>query len=111
MSKSYEPFDNAEEVWFWFCGCLVARGDGPRSTKQDFAGVERDLETVDVHRIIKRMKLNHEVNNRILRVMLKWGELECPPYYDRRAKKSEINLWGIGMSYFAMHLKRKGIIK
>ena len=30
MKEYYEPFENAEEVWFWFCGSIVARGDGLR---------------------------------------------------------------------------------
>lgn len=25
MREIYEPFDNAEEVWFWFCRSLDAR--------------------------------------------------------------------------------------
>ena len=44
MREDYEPFDNAEEVWFWFCQSLEARGDGLRS-RCDYSGKIRCLET------------------------------------------------------------------
>ena len=37
MREDYEPFDNAEDVWFWFCACIQARGDGLRS-RSDYCG-------------------------------------------------------------------------
>lgn len=27
MYKQYEAFENAEEVWLWYCACLEARRD------------------------------------------------------------------------------------
>ena len=88
MREIYEPFDNAEEVWFWFCRSLDARGDGLRS-RSDYPG---------------------EITNRCLRVMSKWGMLGTPPYYDGRAKRSEIRLWEYGIGIFDFYLKTKGIL-
>ena len=38
MREIYEPFDNAEEVWFWFCRSLdahpVVKGPGGRAAFQ-----------------------------------------------------------------------------
>lgn len=28
MYKQYEAFENAEEVWLWYCACLEARREG-----------------------------------------------------------------------------------
>lgn len=109
MRENYEPFDNAEEVWFWFCQSLEARGDGIRS-KTDYPGKLRCLEIGDVERILKRMRAKGEISNRILRVMLKWGRIGTPPYYDRRAKASEVRLWENGIYVFDIYLKIKGII-
>ena len=90
MREIYEPFDNAEEVWFWFCRSLDARGD--------------------VSRMLKRMRARGEITNRCLRVMSKWGMLGTPPYYDGRAKRSEIRLWEYGIGIFDFYLKTKGIL-
>lgn len=109
MIDECEPFDNAEQVWFWFCGCLLARGDGLRSSK-DYVNKIRNCEICDIYRIVKRMKFLHQISNRHLRVMTKWGCLNFPPYYDSRAKRSEIRLWDDGIRCFEKHLKEKGII-
>lgn len=109
MDEAYEPFDNAEQVWFWFCGCLLARSDGMRSCN-DYKGKIRNCEVTDIYRIIKKMKLNHQITNRHLRTMIKWGNLECPPYYHYRAKRSEIKLWEEGISVLETWLLSKGII-
>lgn len=109
MCNDFEPFENVEEVWFWFCGCLLARGDGLRSCN-DYEGRPRQCEIADIYRIVKRMKFLHQITNRHLRTMTKWGNWGCPPYYDRRAKRSEISLWEEGMGWLAVHLRSKGII-
>jgi len=109
MLSNYEPFNNAEEVWFWFCNSLLARGEGFRA-RQDYSQVRRPLETVDIHRIIKNMKLSHQIDNRVLRVMSKWGGLGVPPTYHSRAKPSEVELWNIGIGWLHWHLHNKGIL-
>ncbi len=109
MRDIYEPFDNAEEVWFWFCNSLMARGGGLRS-KSDYWGYPRSCEITDIQRVIKAMKFHGQVTNRHLRVMFRWGELNTPPYYDRRAKSSEIKLWEEGMHCFEAWLKAKRIL-
>ena len=40
MYKQYEAFENAEEVWLWYCACLEARREGLRS-RGDYQGPER----------------------------------------------------------------------
>ena len=109
MREIYEPFDNAEEVWFWFCRSLDARGDGLRS-RSDYPGKCRSIEIGDVSRILKRMRAHGEITNRCLRVMSKGGMLGPPPYYDGRAKRSEIRLWEYGIGIFDFYLKTKGIL-
>ena len=77
MREIYEPFDNAEEVWFWFCRSLDARGDGLRS-RSDYPGKCRSIEIGDVSRILKRMRARGEITNRCLRVISKWGMIGTP---------------------------------
>ncbi len=109
MIEDEELFDSAEEVWFWFCRCLEARGDGLRS-RTDYPGKKRNVEISDIYRIIKRMRIHHHISNRELRVMSKWGALGCSPYYSDRAKGSEIKLWEQGLKAFEIYLKDKRII-
>lgn len=109
MSKEVEDFNNAEEVWFWFCHCIMARGDGLRS-KSDYPGIPRNCEVGDIHAILKRMKSHHQITNRHLRILSKWGMLNIAPYYDKRAKSSEIRLWEYSIRVLDYYLKIKGII-
>lgn len=109
MLEDYEPFENAEEVWFWYCACQLARGDGLRA-KCDYHGHLRICEISDIEKIIKKMHRESSVSNRHLRVMYRWGALFTPPYYDRRAKHSEVSLWEEGIKIFEIYLRQKGII-
>lgn len=110
MRNDYEPFDNAEQVWFWFCGCLIARGSGLRSCN-DYEGKPRNCEVADIYRIVKKMRLNRQITNRHLRTIMKWGNKEYPPHYDSRAKRSEIRLWDEAMRIFEFYLREKGIVQ
>lgn len=109
MDDDYEPFENAEEVWFWFCASLQARGSGLR-TRCDFVGQPRICEISDVSRIVNKMRRSGSISNRHLRVMSKWGVLHIPPYYDRRAKVSETKLWEYAMNVFEIYLKNQHIL-
>lgn len=109
MIDNYEVFDNAEEVWFWYCACLLSRGDGLRA-RCDYQGKRRPCEIGDIEHIIKKMHQFSKVSNRHLRVMYRWGGLFYPPYYDRSAKKSEIRLWEEGLGVFEAYLRSKGFI-
>ena len=109
MSDDFEPFDNAEQVWFWFCGCMAVRNGSLRG-REDYKKVRRNVEIADIYRIIKKMKFHHEITNRELRIMTKWGSLNIPPYYDKYAKRSEIRLWEQGIKHLEKHLKDKRII-
>lgn len=109
MREDYEAFENAEEVWFWFCGSMLARGDGLRSNS-DYCGKPRGCELADIQRIIKKMKYNHHLSNRHLRVMFKWGSLLQPPYYHKSAKRSEIRLWEEAISNFNVYLINRKIL-
>lgn len=110
MCESYEPFENVEEVWFWFCACLQARSDGLRS-RSDYSGKIRNCEVADIYRIIKRLKVHGEINNRQLRVMYNWGSMHLPPYYDPRAKRSEVRLWESAMLSLEKALVEKRILE
>lgn len=110
MRESFEPFESAEEVWFWFCTSICARSGGLRS-KSNYCGKPRCCELPDIQRIIKQMKRHHHLSNRQLRVIIKWGKIQTPPYYERRAKKSEIALWEAAMQNFEVYLKHFGILE
>ena len=109
MKEEFEPFENAEQVWFWFCTSLLARGDGLRS-KTDYWGKPRCCEISDISRIIKEMKKNHHLSNRHLRVMSAWGTKHKTPWESKRAKRSEIRLWEEGIKNFDTYLHYNQIL-
>ncbi len=104
MRGNFEPFESAEEVWFWFCNSILARGDGLRS-KSDYWGKPRCCEISDIYRIIKIMKRRGHMSNRHLRVMAKWGNKRLSPWDDKYAKRSEVRLWEEGIYNFEVYLK------
>lgn len=109
MSYNYEPFDNAQEVWFWFCQSMESQQEGWRD-KNRVSGIVRCCEINDIYKIVKRMHQKSGITNRHFRVMTSWGKLGNPPYYDKRAKRSEVCLWEEGMKVFEIYLKEKGIL-
>lgn len=109
MRGEYQAFENAEEVWFWFCACLQAR-DGVRS-RSDYAGVPRPCEVADISCIIKQLHYERRLSNRHLRVMYRWGAVHCAPYADRRSKRSEIRLWCESMQELEAVFRNKRIIE
>lgn len=111
MLKEYQPFENAEELWFWFCRSLILRRSGLRGKTSEYYGCMRICEISDIERLLHRLKILGLISNRHLRVMCKWGKLETPPYYDIRAKRSEIRLWEEGIKILDSASREKGIIR
>lgn len=46
------------------------------------------------------MQARDGVTGRHFRTMKKWGYLGVAPYYDKRAKRSEVRLWQEGIEVF-----------
>ena len=111
MTKEYQTFENAEELWFWFCRSLILRRAGLRGKTSEYYGSARICEIADIERLLRRLKISGVITNRHLRVMCKWGKLERAPYYDIRAKRSEIRLWEEGMNMLDYASRLKGIIQ
>ena len=68
MYKQYEAFENAEEVWLWYCACLEARREGLRS-RGDYQGPERPCEISDIERIVKYLRRQGKLRLRQLNTM------------------------------------------
>ena len=111
MSIEYKDFENAEEIWFWFCNSVTARIGGIRVRFGGYNKYIRKCEISDISRIIKELNMRGLITNRHLRVMSRWGMIGTPPYYDCRAKRSEIRLWEEGVLAFDKSLKQKGILQ
>ena len=110
MLEKYEPFDNAEEVWFWFCNIIECSAGGLRS-RTDFPGNMRPCEIGDIYMILKQMHFKDHISNRHLRVLSCWGKYQIPPYYDKRAKRSEIRLWEEAIRCFDARLREHKILE
>ena len=79
-----EPFDSAEEAWFWTMAALVARRDGARIVSG--AGlVQRPCEPDDVVRCLDRLYRQRRIDLQHARILRIWGERGCAP--DPRAPR------------------------
>ena len=101
----YEPFENAEQVWFWFCGCITTCRGGLRS-RTDYPTKQRGIEIGDIQCIIKRLKWSDGV----LKVMFKWGISGYSPHHHCRASKHEERLWDLGIRELEARLIAKEVL-
>ena len=101
----YEPFENAEQIWFWFCGCLLAHEGGLRS-RTDYPTKQRGIEVGDIQCIIKKLGWSKGM----LKVMFKWGGLGYSPHHQNRASKREEWFWDLGIKELEGQLLAKEIL-
>lgn len=110
MHNKYKAFNNAEEVWFWFCNIVDNQTGGLRS-RTNFPGQQRVCEIGDIYLILKKMHFQDKISNRHFRVLYRWGSYQIPPYYDSRAKRSEIRLWEEAIHCFDIRLRMQEILE
>ncbi len=104
------PFDNAEELWFWFIAAQQARNDGARFV----AGrgeVQRPCEPVDILKILDHLYRNRRLLRDHLLVLRHYGRRNMPPDARRVKEARAAFLWKEALERMTPVLERKGIIK
>jgi hypothetical protein len=104
-----EPFNSAEEAWFWTMAALVARRDGARIVSGAGA-VQRPCEPDDVVRCLDRLYRQRRIDLQHARILRIWGERGCAP--DPRAPREggDSRLWREAMARLDWPLRAKGIV-
>lgn len=104
------PFANAEEAWFWFVRCQLARCEGAR-----FIGasnnIKRPCEPDDLYRAVMGLLRQRRIGVEHLRVLSLFGLRESPPDPRCREEERSARLWDVALDHLTTVLKRKGIVE
>ena len=105
-----EPFDSAEEAWFWFVQAQQARNDGARFTLGAGA-IPRPCEPCDILKIVDRLYRNRRLVMDHLLVLRHYGVRMLPPD-PRRSKEARAHgLWVEALGRIGDVLEGKGIVR
>ena len=109
-AKVAEPFDSAEEAWFWFIAAYQARLDGAQ-IRAGMAKVPRPCEPIDIIRLVDRLYRQRMLLIEHMRVLLHYGKRHHAPDGRRpRETKAEI-LWQQAMEVLEYNFRAKGIVE
>ena len=104
-----EPFDSAEEAWFWAMSCLIAREDGARFV----AGLglrERPCTPDDLIVAAERMGAAGRLGPMHLRVLAGYGRRLLAPDHRTRGERQAARLWDEALDLLTTVWRRKGIV-
>ncbi|MCY4394643.1 MAG: hypothetical protein OXC10_05870 [Rhodospirillaceae bacterium] len=104
-----EPFDNAEEAWFWAMSCLVAREDGARFVA-GLAHYERPCSPDDLIVSAERMGAAGRLKRSHLQVLAGYGRRLLAPDSRARDEQRAARLWDEALDLLATVWRRKGIV-
>jgi len=108
-ASKFEPFNSAEEAWFWTMAALVARRDGARIVSG--AGlVQRPCEPDDVVRCLDRLYRQRRIELLHVRIIGIWGERGTAPDPRAPRERGDSRLWREAMQRLDWPLRTKGII-
>lgn len=107
--RTAEPFDDAQEAWFWFWQCQIARDEGARFVAG--AGlIARPCDPDDICRAALDLTRRRMIDHRHLRVLAEYGRALSPP--DPRLPDQAIahRLWEDALDRMTTVLRNKGIV-
>lgn len=104
------PFENAEEVWFWFVMVQQAKAQGARLSR-GMASVDRPCETVDILTILDRLYRAKQLQRDHLLVLRHYGRRKIAPDPDRTKERRAAKIWADAMAVLSTPLEEKGIIR
>ena len=99
-------FDNAQEVWLWFCFCEMT----PKSGSKSDCKTTRPCETSDVAIIVKRLVRDKILTQEHLKVLSLYGLKQMPPYEKCGDPIQHCALWKQALQRILEPLKVKGIV-
>ena len=104
-----QPFDSAEEAWFWTMAALIARREGARYTANK-GRVSRPCEPDDVVKCLDTLYRRRRIDLVHARILRIWGErqMRAEPAY--RAERYDWRLWREALDRLEWPLRVKGIV-
>lgn len=104
-----EPFQTAEEAWFWFVAAMQARNDGARIVA-GLGKAIRPCEPVDIYKALERLYYNRRLMMDHIRVLRHYGQRGFIPNENRPKEILASKLWREAMERLEASLRLKGIV-
>ena len=104
-----QPFQSADEAWFWTMSALVARRDGARIVSGRGL-VSRPCEPDDVVKCLDRLYRQRRIDLAHARIMRIWGERGTAPDPTVLRERGDYRLWSEAMERLDWPLRMKGIV-
>lgn len=105
-----QPFEDAQEAWFWFIQCHEATKDGARVTARK-GQIARLCEPVDIMRILDRLWRQRRLVRDHLLVLRHYGQRMLPPDPYRPQEAKAHTIWTQAMDRMEPILIKKGLIE
>ena len=105
-----QPFDTAEDAWFWFITAYQAKHDGARIS----AGLSltpRPCEPVDILKAVDRLYRNRRLIWDHMLVLRHYGQRQMPPDRFRPKEAKAAGLWREALNRLEDVLIRKNIVR
>jgi hypothetical protein len=109
-SRFSEPFDTAEEAWFWFVRCQRVRAEGARLQGAS-GGIARPCDPDDIYRAALDLFRRGRLKASHLRTLAQHGLAERPPDPRCAMEFHAYQLWEEAIDRLTTSLKIKGIIR
>lgn len=87
-----QPFESAEQAWFWFIDAYQAKHEGAR-IKAGLSLVPRPCEPLDILKIVDRLYRNRRLIWDHLLVLRHYGQRKMPPDDTRAKEIKAATLW------------------
>ncbi|MBI2235765.1 MAG: hypothetical protein HYU60_02210 [Magnetospirillum sp.] len=108
-TRTGEPFGSAEEAWFWYAQCQLARLDGARSVASAGATC-RPCDPDDIYRAVDALYRRRRIDRTHVSILGRYGLRLCPPSPDGGGGRGEFTLWQEALDRLATILRHKGIV-
>lgn len=105
-----EPFDNAQEAWFWFVRCQRLRMEGGRLMDQPVQTV-RPCDPDDLYRAVISLARKGRISQAHLGVLGRYGIADRPPDPRCRNEQTAAHLWDDALDGLTTVLRNKGIVR
>jgi hypothetical protein len=104
-----QPFNNADEAWFWTMAALVARREGARYVANQ-GKVQRPCEPDDVIKCLDTLYRRRRIDLVHARILRIWGERQTAPNPAYPSERSDWRLWREALDRLEWPLRVKGIV-
>jgi hypothetical protein len=108
-TRTGEPFRSAEEAWFWYTQCQLARIDGARSVASAGAA-SRPCDPDDIYRAVDALYRRRRIDRNHIGILGRYGLRLCPPNPDSGNGPGEFALWQEALDRLGTVLRQKGIV-